>query len=255
MLIDWFTVAAQVVNFLVLVYLLKRFLYGPIISAMDRREERIAERLEEGRRMEREAERAAEEHRRKTEELDSRSTEILDEAKHRAEEKKKELIDEARKEVEAMKASWRKGLRDEKDSFLKEFRTRAGREIIEVARRALGDLSGADLEHRVLEVFLEKLGELPPERLEEAGPPEKGLTVRTSFELDGEGKRRLEGAIKEKLPGGPGVSYEVTDELLCGVELRGKGFLIGWSLAGYMKELQEEVERILEEGTEAGEPA
>ncbi|NLX99005.1 MAG: hypothetical protein GXY83_22905 [Rhodopirellula sp.] len=35
--IDWFTVAAQVVNFLILVWLLKRFLYKPILHAIARK--------------------------------------------------------------------------------------------------------------------------------------------------------------------------------------------------------------------------
>jgi F-type H+-transporting ATPase subunit b len=38
MLIDWFTVGAQVLNFLILVWLLKRFLYKPILDAIDARE-------------------------------------------------------------------------------------------------------------------------------------------------------------------------------------------------------------------------
>jgi F-type H+-transporting ATPase subunit b len=45
MLIDWFTVAAQVVNFLILVWLMKRFLYKPILHAIDEREKRIATEL------------------------------------------------------------------------------------------------------------------------------------------------------------------------------------------------------------------
>jgi F-type H+-transporting ATPase subunit b len=45
MLIDWFTVGAQVVNFLILVWLLKRFLYKPILHAIDERERRIAKEL------------------------------------------------------------------------------------------------------------------------------------------------------------------------------------------------------------------
>ena len=45
MAIDWVTVSAQIVNFLLLVWLLKRFLYQPVLSAMDRREQDIAERL------------------------------------------------------------------------------------------------------------------------------------------------------------------------------------------------------------------
>ncbi|MFQ3186924.1 MAG: F-type H+-transporting ATPase subunit b, partial [Marinomonas primoryensis] len=45
MLIDWFTVIAQLINFLVLVWLLKRFLYRPILNAIDAREKRIADEL------------------------------------------------------------------------------------------------------------------------------------------------------------------------------------------------------------------
>ena len=45
MLIDWFTIAAQALNFLILVWLMKRFLYKPILNAIDAREKRIATEL------------------------------------------------------------------------------------------------------------------------------------------------------------------------------------------------------------------
>ncbi len=45
MLIDWFTVGAQALNFLILVWLMKRFLYKPILHAIDEREKRIATEL------------------------------------------------------------------------------------------------------------------------------------------------------------------------------------------------------------------
>ena len=45
MLIDWFTVGAQALNFIILVWLLKRFLYKPILNAVDAREKRIAAEL------------------------------------------------------------------------------------------------------------------------------------------------------------------------------------------------------------------
>ena len=38
MLIDWFTVGAQALNFVILVWLLKHFLYKPILNAIDVRE-------------------------------------------------------------------------------------------------------------------------------------------------------------------------------------------------------------------------
>ena len=45
MLIDWFTVGAQALNFLILVWLMKRFLYKPVLHAIDEREKRIAAEL------------------------------------------------------------------------------------------------------------------------------------------------------------------------------------------------------------------
>ena len=47
MLIDWFTVVAEIVNFLILLWLLKRFLYKPVLNAMDKREATIASRENE----------------------------------------------------------------------------------------------------------------------------------------------------------------------------------------------------------------
>ena len=49
MLIDWFTVGAQIVNFLILVWLLKRYLYKPILSTIEEREKRISFSTREGR--------------------------------------------------------------------------------------------------------------------------------------------------------------------------------------------------------------
>ena len=43
MLLDWFTVAAQIANFAILVWLLKRFLYRPVLDAMAAREKRVRE--------------------------------------------------------------------------------------------------------------------------------------------------------------------------------------------------------------------
>lgn len=55
MLINWFTVFAQIINFLILIWLLKRFLYGPIIKAMEERERKIASVMEQARKSEEDA--------------------------------------------------------------------------------------------------------------------------------------------------------------------------------------------------------
>jgi F-type H+-transporting ATPase subunit b len=59
MLIDWFTVGAQAINFIILVWLLKRFLYKPILDAVDAREKRVATELADADAKKAEAKRSA----------------------------------------------------------------------------------------------------------------------------------------------------------------------------------------------------
>ena len=73
MLIDWFTVGAQALNFIILVWLLKRYLYKPILNAVDTREKRIAAELADA-----EAEKAREEFQHKNEEFDRQRADLLD---------------------------------------------------------------------------------------------------------------------------------------------------------------------------------
>ncbi len=101
MLIDWFTVIAQIINFLVLVYLLKRFLYGPIITAMDKRQEKIELRLEGARKKKEEARQEAELLHKKNREFDAGHEEMLSQIKKEAEARRAELIKDARSRVAA----------------------------------------------------------------------------------------------------------------------------------------------------------
>ena len=106
MQIDWFTVIAQIINFLILVALLKRFLYGPIIRAMDDRERRIASRLEEANRREQEAQEEIAAYRARREELEDAREDALARAREEAEKTRHELITSARAEIREMQQQW-----------------------------------------------------------------------------------------------------------------------------------------------------
>jgi F-type H+-transporting ATPase subunit b len=160
MLIDWFTVAAQIVNFLVLVALLKRFLYGRIITAMDQREEKIASQLEEAAKKKKEAEQEAETYRRTNRELDEKREEMLFQVKEEVDLKRKELMKKAHDEVDVIEARWREAVQREKDSFLQDLRQRTGKQVYTIARRALTDLANAHLEQRMVEAFVDRIAKL-----------------------------------------------------------------------------------------------
>ena len=85
MLIDWPTVAFQIINFLILVALLKRFLYGRIVQAMETRETHIAAEWAAANEQREASERTRQELDAQTRALEEEKSEILREARHEAE--------------------------------------------------------------------------------------------------------------------------------------------------------------------------
>ncbi len=243
MLIDWFTVIAQIINFLILVALLKYFLYGRIIKAMDEREGKIRSRLEEARKKEEEAEREAEFLRQKNQEIEEKREGTLSRAREEADARRKELIQQARNEVEDLRVRWREAIQRERESFIRDFQQMAGREVYAIARRAIGDLADSDLEERMLDVFLQRVKKLNEnEKKEIAEPLEKAgndVVIRSSFELSTKMRQKVTRTLHEHIADGLDVNYETAPELIMGIEVKAPGAKIAWTLEDYMTTLEE----------------
>src|ERR1700712_3358626 len=102
MKINWFTVIAQVINFLILVWLLKRFLYKPVLNAIDEREKNIVARLEEAKAQKAEAQKEHDEFTNKNQVFEQQRKELTDKAIADAKVQKDKMMKDARKEVEAL---------------------------------------------------------------------------------------------------------------------------------------------------------
>ncbi|MFW5835129.1 MAG: F0F1 ATP synthase subunit B, partial [Pseudomonadota bacterium] len=160
MQIDWLTVSAQLVNFLVLVWLLQHFLYGPITRAMAAREARIEARLDEARRARSDAESEAECLRERQAELERDRERLLREAKEAAEAERREREQQAREAVDRLAKDWRRQLGEERQSFLRDLRDRAENLVYRIAARAIEDLGDEDMEGRIAHGFARRLHDL-----------------------------------------------------------------------------------------------
>ena len=244
--IDWLTVAAQVVNFLILVYLLKRFLYKPVIAAMDRREARIRDRLEKAREREQEAESRAESYESAQAELEAEREQALEDAREQAEALRERLIDEAREAVANRRAKWRESLATEQSRMARDIQTRSAEAVVEIARRAVSDLAGYQLEAAVFERFLEALEQADENTWQTLARAEGPLRLRSSFSLDETQRSQFEQWLDERLDHPPGVDYELDEELLCGLALEGNGQRLSWSMGRFLDALDEQMLQRLE---------
>lgn len=247
MRIDWLTVFAQIVNFLVLVWLLKRFLYQPVIDAMARREGRIESRLEQARAREAEADAEAEAYRGKSAALDEKREQRLAEAREAAREEKRRLVEEARGEVDQLRERWLGQLRREQDEFRKGLKSELGAAVAVAARAALSDLADSDLEERVMEVLLHRVEGLPPGERAALLEGEQPLRIVSAFELSDASRDRLRQALDP--PGG--LEFSVDDSLGFGVVIRAPDYKLEWSAASYLDELEARLGELL--ATPAGE--
>jgi F-type H+-transporting ATPase subunit b len=248
MQIDWLTVAAQAVNFLVLVWLLQRFLYGPITRAMARREQGIKDRLGDAERAKAEAESEAEAYRKRQEELEERRGRVLAEAREAAEEERRSLEREAREEVDARKREWLRQMQGQRDDFLRDVRRRAAEEFFALSRRALGDLGDAELEDRMALGFvrqIEALDQKTAEKMVRQSEESGAVAVRSRFELSADAKRHITRAIHQRLDEAVAVDYEAREDLACGIEMKVGSLTVSWNFASYLDGFEKAVEEQL----------
>lgn len=251
MLIDWFTVGAQIVNFLILVALLRVFLYKRIIKAMDEREQNITDRLEVAEQQRQAAEAEAQSYRQQQQELEAKRAEMLAQAREDADTRRQELLDNARQEVESVQARWHQAVRDEKDAFLRDLRQRASQQTYAMARRALSDLAHADLEQQMVTAFLDELQHLDQDTWgaiaaarQDSGQP---LVIYSAFDLPPEACQRLHHVLQKHLGASFDLRYETDPDVICGIELQTAGRKIAWSLAHYLETLEENLAVAFEE--------
>jgi F-type H+-transporting ATPase subunit b len=134
--VDWFKLIAQILNFLVVLYLLNRFGFKPLLSLMDERAARIKKGLEDAEAAERD--------------------------RALAQSEREAAVAEARKEAQAMIARANKIAEDTRTEILGEARTEAGK-LVERAREEITaekEKALAELRGQVADLALDAAGKL-----------------------------------------------------------------------------------------------
>lgn len=249
MLIDWFTVIAQVINFLILVWLLKRFLYRPILNAIDARENRIASRIADASRKESEAQKQREAYQQKNELFDKQRNAQMNEVLEAAKTERAQLLDAARQESDDLRARLKQAISNEQHSLNEELSRRARDEVFAIARKVLSDLADASLEQRMTEIFLDRLRELNTAQITEFKSAFKvsndSLRVRTAFKLTAQQKTAIETVIAEIFGKQKPLEFIVVPDLVSGIEINTGGRKIAWSIADYLDSLAKSVDDLL----------
>ncbi len=251
MLINWFTVVAQAINFLILAWLLKRFLYKPILHAIDEREIGIATQLAQAEAKQADAQKERDDFQHKNESFDQERAALLKKAVDEANAERQKLLDEARKDADSLRTRRQNALLNEQRSLSQEVIRKTQTEVFAIARQALTDLAGTGLEERMSEVFTRRLRELNKDAKECLA---KDLTkssdpalVRSAFELPSEQRAEIQRALNETFSAEVPVRFETAPDIISGIELASNGRKVAWSISDYLSSLKASIAELLKE--------
>jgi F-type H+-transporting ATPase subunit b len=249
MLIDWFTVGAQALNFLILVWLLKHFLYKPILNAIDGREKGIAAQLADATAKKAEAQKEHEEFQNKNKVWDQQRSALLSKATDEAKAEKDHLLDEAHKQADSLRAAQAAALQNDQKRLSTQIIHLTKDEVFGITRKALADLATVSLEERMGEVFTRRLHEMDPKAKAALGASLKATSepavVRSTFTLPPNQQAAIQNALNEAFSAEVRIRFETAPETVCGIELSSNGQKIAWSIADYLASLDQKVAALL----------
>lgn len=251
MLIDWFTVGAQMLNFLVLVWLMQRFLYKPILRAIDARERMIAQRIEETDLKKAEAQKERDAFRKRNEEFERQRAELLRQMNDEVESERFRLLNEARKASDDLGAKQMETLRNDARNLRQAISQRAQQEVFAIARKTLADLSSASLEQGMADVFVRRMravSDVEKAELKKASMsgPGTAIVVRSAFELPAAQRASIQSVIGELLGVSSPIRFETAPDLVGGIDLTAYGRKISWNIDSYIQALETGVAELLE---------
>jgi len=251
MLIDWFTVVAQALNFLILVWMLKHFLYKPILHAIDTREKLIAKELADAAAKKAEAQKERDDFQHKNEEFDQQRAALFTKATDEAKTERLRLLEEARKATDALSAKRQETLLNDAHNLNQAISRRTQQEVFAITRKALADLATTSLEERLGEVFTRRLREMGGQAKESLGKALKTAAepaqVRSAFNLPVEQRSAIQNAINETFSADIHLRFETAPDLVSGIELTSNGQKVAWSIADYLSSLEKGVDELLKE--------
>ena len=233
MSIDWFTVAAQILNFLVLMWLLKRFLYKPILNAIHAREKHISDQLYRATEKENAAQKEQEVFQEKIDSLDNDKAQLMMAAKVSAAEVRAKLLKTAQDEADAIRLKRLEALQNELDDLSEDIVRQTKEQVFAVAAKVLSDLADSSLEERMFSVFVKRLQSL--NKKDRSALSSNTAIINSAFNLSQDQQNILKNELEIKT-----LRFKVVPELLSGIELSVNGHKLAWSISDYLETMKQE---------------
>lgn len=229
MTISWWTIALQGINFLVLVWLLQRFLYKPAQTVMARRRREVEDAFEKAEQARQAALSEQQQYEHDQAVLEADRQDLFKRAHTEIAADREKVLADARSQADALLAETRAQLDDERRSALSDVKKQVAELAVTMATRLLASLAAepeaatalAEVALARLDAHLEQLPDAERDRLAaDLAGGDEALTVTTAVALDAAARKRWSAALTKHLGDLGTPVYDTDPALVGGVTLR-----------------------------------
>lgn len=238
MTFNFWTFLLEVVNFLVLAYVLKRLLYRPLREAIDKRRQAHEAAQAQAEKARDEALALEREAQAKLAGLDQERQELLRQAHEQAAAERKKLFDDAERAVRQTHEAAHAAAVREREETLKALHGEVIAQAVELSRRLLAEAADAPLDERLAGRLVEKVETLSAadrEQLRSNWHPQEMAVLETARALDNGAVARISGALAGVLGQAVALSVQQRSDLIAGARLRLGGRVWDASLAAQLE--------------------
>jgi len=212
---DWSTLALQTVNVLVLLWLLRRFLFRPIVAIIADRKNAAEKLLADAATARDQAQALAAQAAQHGKSLTADGDRILADARAAAATERTELLERSKNEATSIRDAAQAGLEQQRQQIRRELEVEARQLAVTIASRLLGRVPA----QAVNAALLESLGKLSADEWHRLAGPGETLEVVTAASLDAAAQTACTEMVRRRL--GCSVHFGTDPSLIAGVELRG----------------------------------
>ncbi|MDR3289950.1 MAG: hypothetical protein LBT02_01555 [Rickettsiales bacterium] len=233
-MLDLYTIIAQIINFLIFLFLLNKFLFKPVLGALEKRRADIKKQIEDNEEKNKEAERLEGEYYDKLKEINIERDKILHDAKEDIKKYKEEEILKMQNEANLQQEKLDKLMKEKKESFLKNFEQDFGKLFLEYGNAILKAMANANLQEQIVNVFVDKINKMDEIEFKKINN-EDTLEIISSDAI--ENHKTIEDALKNKGFTHKKLMYRIDESLILGFEIKANGYVLSWGAREIIKKM------------------
>jgi F-type H+-transporting ATPase subunit b len=220
--LNWTTFALEMINFIVLIWILQRFLYSPVKRVITERQQNITNTLAQADQVRQQAQR-----------MEEKFASRLDEWEHEKQQRRSQFLAELEQEKRRQMTTLKKDLEAEREKFkareeqklqalLQQNHQRAISQAAQFCARLLGRLATPHLETQIIEMFLDDLKQYDQTKFSSVNHMngvQPAVTISSAYQLSDLQQKQITQALQTKLDINQNISLAVDPSLISGIKV------------------------------------